>query len=136
MIVRAGAVLLDEAEVLVPVPLHRWRLFRRRYNQAALLAQAVGALAQRPVVVDGLVRSRRTSALGTKGAGERRQELDGAFAVRPRRRVALAGRRVLLVDDVMTSGATAEACTRALLAAGAAQVDVLVAARVPEPGAA
>lgn len=133
MMARAGAALLDAAEVLVPVPLHRWRLFRRRYNQAALLARAVGRRAGKRVLPDALERCRRTAPLGHKTAAERHREVDGAFSVRPRRAGALAGRRVLLVDDVMTSGATAEACARALLAAGAAQVEVLVAARVPDP---
>ncbi len=130
---RAGAVLLREADLLVPVPLHRWRLFHRRYNQAALLAKAVGRIAKRPCVVDALVRLRATASLGEKSAVDRATEVAGAFAVRASRAVRLAGRRVLLVDDVMTSGATANACATVLLAAGATSVDVLAAARVPDP---
>ena len=130
---RAGRDLLARADVLVPVPLHRWRLFRRGFNQAALLAQALRRLGGPPAVLDGLQRTRRTQALGTLSAAARAAEMAGAVAVRPSRRAALAGRRVLLVDDVMTSGATATACTRALLDAGAAHVDVLVATRVPDP---
>lgn len=130
---RAGAVLLREADVLVPVPLHRIRLFRRRYNQAALLARAVGRLAQRPAIADALLRQRATASLGEKSATERAAEVAGAFTVRPSRAHRIAGKRVLLIDDVMTSGATANACASALLAAGAATVDVLVAARVPDP---
>ena len=130
---RAGAVLLRGADLLVPVPLHRWRLFRRRYNQAALLAQALGRITARPVLPDALIRTRPTAALGGKGVEDRRAEVAGAFAVRPRRVERIAGRRVLLVDDVMTSGATADACARALKAAGATGVDVLAAARVPDP---
>ena len=132
-LLRAGAPLLDAAEVLVPVPLHRWRLFARRYNQAALLARALGRLAHRPVLPDALRRLRPTASLGGKSAAERAAELAGAFAVRASRVPRIAGRRVLLIDDVLTSGATANACAEALLAAGARSVDVLAAARVPDP---
>jgi ComF family protein len=130
---RAGAALLREADLLVPVPLHRGRLFRRGYNQAALLAKAVARIAGRPCLPDGLVRLRATAALGEKSAAERAAEVAGAFAVRRSRAARLRGSRVLLVDDVMTSGATANACAAVLLAAGAASVDVLAAARVPDP---
>ncbi len=130
---RAGAALLRDADVLVPVPLHRRRLFERRYNQAALLAKAVGRLAGPPCLPDLLIRQRATQSLGEMTAAERAAEVADAFAVRPRLAADLAGRRVLLVDDVLTSGATANACAAALFAAGAAAVDVLVAARVPDP---
>jgi len=130
---RAGARLLRQADVLVPVPLHRRRLFARRYNQAALLVRGLARAARKPAVLDALVRFRATASLGDKSALERAQEVAGAFAVRPSRIARLAGRRVLLVDDVMTSGATANACALALKAAGAGAVDVLVAARVPDP---
>jgi ComF family protein len=129
----AGAKLLREADVLVPVPLHRRRLFTRRYNQAALLAQSLRRMTGRPAVVDALVRRHATESLGGKSVAERREEVAGAFSVRPRRLRAIKGRRILLIDDVMTSGATAAACSEALLAAGAASVDVLVAVRVPDP---
>ena len=130
---RAGAALLQETELLVPVPLHRARLFHRRYNQAALLAQAVGRIAGRPCLLDALQRHRATASLGEKSATERAAEMTDAIAVRPSRAGAIAGKRVLLIDDVMTSGATANACAGALLSAGASLVDVLVAARVPDP---
>jgi ComF family protein len=130
---RAGAIVLREADLLVPVPLHRMRLFRRRYNQAALLATAVGRIAGRPCSLDALVRHRATVPLGEKSAAERSVELTDAITVRASRVERLAGRNLLLIDDVMTSGATANACAKALLAAGAARVDVLVAARVPDP---
>ena len=133
LMARAGAALLERAEVLVPVPLHRRRLFSRRYNQAALLARGLARVAHRPAVLDGLLRHRATPPLGERNAVERAATVDGAFAVRPARRVAIEGRRVLLIDDVMTSGATANECARVLRAAGAASVDVLVAARVPDP---
>ncbi|MBI0538868.1 ComF family protein [Roseomonas sp. KE2513] len=129
----AGAALLEEAEVLVPVPLHRRRLFTRRYNQAALLALRLGRLAGRRVLPDALERVRSTPSLGPLGAERRRAVLAGAVRSRPRIAPQLAGRRVLLVDDVLTSGATAGACAEALLAAGAARVEVLAVARVADP---
>jgi ComF family protein len=130
---RAGAALVEAAEVIVPVPLHRRRLIFRRYNQAALLARALGRLAGRAVLADALRRTRPTRPLGELGAAARAETVAGAFAVNPARRPRLEGRRVLLVDDVMTSGATCGACCGVLLDAGAAGVDVLVAARVPDP---
>jgi ComF family protein len=133
MMVRAGAALLQRADLLVPVPLHRRRLFQRKYNQAAVLAFAVGRLAGRPVLPDALIRTRRTEPLDEKSPEERAREVAGSLGVRPSRAAKLAGRTILLVDDVMTSGATSNACAAALLEAGAAAVDVLVAARVPDP---
>lgn len=129
----SGAALLRRTELLIPVPLHRQRLVARRYNQAALLAFALGRIAGRPVLADGLCRTRPTVALGDLSAAERAAVLDGAFTVRPSRANRIAQRRILLIDDVMTSGATANACARVLKAAGAASVEVLVAARVPDP---
>jgi ComF family protein len=131
----AGRELLEGAELLVPVPLHYWRLVARRYNQAALLARAIGRISRVPVVPDLLRRVRATPSLGTLGAAERAAVLDGTIAVAPRHRARLADRRVVLIDDVLTSGATANECARVLLAAGAAAVDVLAAARVPLPRA-
>jgi ComF family protein len=134
LMARAGAVLLREAEVLVPVPLHRRRLLSRRYNQAALLARALGRASGLPVAVDALRRVTATAPLGEMSAAARLRTVSGAFAMRPGRAAAVAGRRVLLIDDVLTSGATCGACATVLRAAGAASVDVLVAARVPSPG--
>ena len=130
---RAGAALLARAELVAPVPLHWRRLLARRYNQSALLAARLARQAGLPHAPDLLRRLHRTPPLGTLGAAERASVLEGVFAVSRRGAARIAGRRVLLVDDVMTSGATAEGCARALLAAGAAAVDVLAAARVPDP---
>ncbi len=133
LMARAGAALLRDADLLVPVPLHRRRLIARRYNQAALLARALARASGRRLLVDALRRTRATMPLGELSAAARARLVDGAFAVRENRAGDIIGRRVLLIDDVMTSGATCGACAKALLAAGAAAVDVLVAARVPDP---
>lgn len=130
---RAGAALLNVADLLVPVPLHRWRLFYRRYNQAALLAQGLARLTGIPAAPDALLRRRPTPPLGDKSAAERAAAVSDVFAVRRKRAERLAGQRIVLVDDVMTSGATANACAAVLLNAGAEIVNVLVAARVPDP---
>jgi ComF family protein len=129
----AGRALLARAELLLPVPLHRRRLLARRYNQAALLAGRLSRLSGVPTVPDLLRRRRATPALGEYGAIERAAILEGAFTLSARAAVRVRGRRLLLVDDVLTSGATATACARLLLAAGAAGVDVLAAARVADP---
>jgi ComF family protein len=132
---RAGAELVRDAELIAPVPLHRWRLLRRRYNQAALLALALGRIVGKPCVPDLLARVKPTRSQGGLGRAGRAENVRAAFAVRPKRRDAMQGKRVLLVDDVYTTGATATACARALLRAGAGAVDVLTLARVVRPAA-
>jgi len=124
---RAGAEVLGDADVLVPVPLHRRRLFARRYNQAAVLALALGRVTGLAVAVDALARRHDTPSQGTLGRAARRANVEHAFAVR--RPDAVRDRRVVLVDDVMTSGATADACARVLMHAGAARVGVVTLAR-------
>ncbi len=127
---RAGAELAAEADLIVPVPLHWMRLFARRFNQAALLAQALGRETGLPVVPDLLLRRRRTPSQGRLSVDQRRRNVAGAFAVKGARAPLLADRRVLLIDDVLTTGATAAACARTLRRGGARSVDVLVLARV------
>jgi ComF family protein len=128
--VRAGSDVLSGADLLVPVPLHRWRLAARRYNQAALLALAMGRQSGVPAAPDLMIRHRRTPPQGHLGHSGRRDNVAGAFAVPDRRKPDVEGRRIVLVDDVMTSGATVDECARVLLKAGAAGVDVLTLARV------
>ena len=130
---RAGAPMLSDADLIVPVPLHWTRLVSRRFNQAALLARPLAREAGVAWVPDLLVRRRRTPSQGGLGRRRRRENLRGAFRVRESARSRVAERRVLLVDDVLTTGATAEACARTLLRAGASAVDVLTLARVVRP---
>jgi ComF family protein len=133
LMARAGGRLLRDADLLVPVPLHRLRLFKRRYNQSALLATQLGRLSGRDVLLDALSRGRATRSLDGRSAAERRDEVAGAFAITPGKAALIEGRAILLVDDVMTSGATVSACAEVLLAGGASSVDVLAAVRVPDP---
>jgi ComF family protein len=121
---------LDGEWLAVPVPLHRRRLWRRGFNQSALLARELARLAGASVLVDGLVRRKATPVLGGLGRKARARALSGAIAVNPRRAGRLAGAQVLLVDDVMTSGATSQACIGALKRAGAAKVIIACFARV------
>jgi len=131
--VRAGGELLAKCDLVVPVPLHRRRLFWRRYNQAAVLAQAIAreiGLDYDPLV---LVRQRATPSQGGLNRAQRRRNVRGAFACPPNRADRLGGRRVALIDDVMTTGATVEACARVLKRHGAAEVVVVTLARVVQP---
>jgi ComF family protein len=133
MMGRAGQELLAEADVIIPVPLHRWRLWRRRFNQAAFLSRKLGLGATKPVKTNVLLRTKASrSQVGLKH-DERRKNVAKVFAVAPNGISHIAGRKVLLVDDVLTTGATAGSCADALKKAGAAQVDVLAFALVIEP---
>ena len=127
---RAAGPLLETADVIAPVPLHRFRLLGRRFNQSAEIARALSAATGVRYLPEALVRRRDTPSQAGRSAGGRRRNVAAAFERPPGRRRQVEGRRVLLVDDVMTTGATAEGCARALTAAGADAVYVAVVARV------
>lgn len=116
--------------LIVPVPLHRWRLWARGYNQAALIARELERLGKGRLLVDALERRRRTPSLGGLGARARRKALTGAIALAERHRGAIRGADILLVDDVLTSGATSLACVSALKRGGARSVRIACFARV------
>src|SRR5436305_1774406 len=127
---RAGVELLRDADVLVPVPLHWRRGWSRRYNQSGALACVIERQTGVPVVRDALRRIRPTQQQIGLSRSQRASNVQGAFKVSPDMAHKVQGRRVVLIDDVLTSGATTDACARAVLRARAAQVDVLVFARV------
>jgi ComF family protein len=127
---RAGRELLADADALVPVPLHWRRLWGRRFNQSATLAGAISDMTGVQVLHDALKRVRATPQQVGLSKTQRADNVQGAFRVAPEKKAEVAGRRLVLIDDVLTSGATIDTCARALLRAGAAHVDVLVFARV------
>lgn len=129
---RAGAELLNDADLIVPVPLHWRRGWSRRYNQSGALATVIGKLSQVPIGGEALKRIRPTTQQVGLSRMERAKNVQGAFRVPDSRKAEVKGRRIVLIDDVLTSGATVDACARALLRSGAADVDVLVFARVVE----
>ena len=122
--------ILKTTDYIIPVPLHRWRLLKRRYNQAALLSYALSIRTGKVVLPLALKRYKRTESQGHKSKAERLQNIRGAFGVDRLDAKKLRGKNVLLIDDVMTSGATANECAKVLKDAGAARVDVLTLARV------
>ncbi len=132
----AGEKLLAGNEiVIVPVPLSRWRLFTRRYNQSAILAAEIGKrVPAARVCVDALLRVKNTPSQGHLNRDERVKNLAGAIAINPSRRNAIKGKKAVLIDDVMTTGATANECSRILRKAGASSVSVLTLARVGGSG--
>ena len=134
MMARAGAELLAEADVIAPVPLHRSRLWWRRFNQAMALAGAVSRLSGVPCDPFLLARVKRTRSQVGLSKSQRGENLQGAFRVPADARPRVEGKRILLVDDVVTTGETANACSRALLRGGAETVDVLSFARVVTQG--
>lgn len=127
---RAGGELIADADVVVPVPLHWARFLRRRFNQSAELARWVARHADRPYAPLAIQRVKATRQQVGLGLGERQENVRAAFKVPDKARIDIAGRRVLLVDDVYTTGATVTAVTKVLKRAGAASVDVLTFARV------
>jgi ComF family protein len=127
---RAGAEILAEADLIVPVPLHRFRLMSRRFNQAATLAHSVSQASAVPVDAQALVRTKPTPPQVGLSRPQRAGNVQGAFRLAEEAKPKIFGARIVLVDDVLTSGATANAASRALLRGGAKSVDVLVFARV------
>jgi len=127
---RAGAGFLSDVDVITAVPLHRLRLLRRLYNQAAMLAMALAEETEIPADPMILERVRRTPSQGGLSRRQRRHNVAGAFRVRPGHEACIEGRNVLVIDDVMTTGATVEACARTLKRSGAARIYVLTLARV------
>jgi ComF family protein len=125
---QAGADVLPDTDIIIPVPLHRWRLLRRRYNQAAIIGQALAKETGKTFIADGLIRTRATPTQGHLKAKERAQNVKKAFSLHPRRNVA--GKKILLIDDVYTTGATVRECVKILIKAGATEVNILTLARV------
>ena len=129
----AGTELLADADLVVPVPLSRVRLATRRFNQSAILAREVARLARLPFEPHALQRIKRTPPQVGLTRQQRRENVAGAFGIAAPRRDILAGAKIVLVDDVITTGATVRACARVLKRAGAARVDVLALAMVTDP---
>ena len=133
MMAAAGRELLAECELIIPVPLHRFRLWQRRFNQAAFLALRLSEASGKPCFTDVLLRTQPTRSQVGLDAEARRKNVRRAFLIDTDGRSRIDGKRVLLVDDVRTTGATAAACAETLLKAGASAVDVLSFALVLEP---
>lgn len=129
-LVRAGGEMLAETDIILPVPLHRRRLWQRRFNQSALLAQKLARACGKTYMPEGLVRRRHTLPQKGLSRKERHQNVKNAFAVHPSAQARLTGKAVMLIDDVFTSGATLNECARILKKAGAGKVFVLTVARV------
>ncbi|MGL4439103.1 MAG: ComF family protein [Bosea sp. (in: a-proteobacteria)] len=130
MMALAGRELLADADLIVPVPLHRFRLWRRRFNQASALASVLAKHTGKQVDGHALVRVKRTRSQIGLSRNERQENLQGALRVLADARPRIEGRRILLVDDVLTTGSTANASARALLRAGATAVDLITFTRV------
>lgn len=126
---QVGQDFWADTDYLVPVPLHRWRLFSRRYNQATLLARALSNRVDIPVLTNVLIRKKRTQSQGRKSRQERHKNVKDAFEVQDPRTI-LKGKTVTLIDDVWTTGATLEACTKMLKQSGVDRVYVLTLSRV------
>ena len=127
---QAGRPLLADADAIIPVPLHWRRLWTRRFNQSGALARVISDASGVPFLYNALRRSRATSQQVGLSRSQRATNVQGAFSVPPDGKTQILGKRLILVDDVLTSGATIDHCARALLRAGAANVDALVFARV------
>jgi ComF family protein len=130
---RAGGQILEGADMLIPVPLHKVRLRQRRFNQAALLARALSQLNGIPYQTEILMRSKNTPSQGGQTFAGRKRNVAGAFGLRPQQTELLTGKHVVLIDDVYTTGSTLSACAKTLKRAGAARVDALTFMRVVRP---
>lgn len=126
----AGAEMLKEADAIIPVPLHRWRLLKRRYNQSAIMAHFLSRETKIAVLYEGLVRTRATPTQSYLNFKDRRKNVKRAFAVNEKREGDIKGKTIILMDDVYTTGSTVKECAKALKKAGAAKVHVLTLARV------
>lgn len=129
----AGRDILARADYLVPVPLHRFRILRRRFNQSGLIATYLSQDAKIPTLLDGLKRVRATPIQGYLHAKERKKNVKNAFSVNPKHHDAIRNKHIVLIDDVYTTGATVSECTKVLLKGGAASVNILTLARVVKP---
>lgn len=125
----AGAELIAASDLILPVPLHYWRMVSRRYNQSLLLARILSEHTGLPLLADGLTRTRRTPQQTGLTRAQREKNVKNAFAIPDKHRALIKGKSILLIDDVMTTGATLAACTKTLLKAEAGQVNVLTLAR-------
>jgi len=128
----SGNALITESDCIIPVPLHRIRLFMRRYNQAALLALGLAKLSDKPVIYDLLVRKINTPPQMSLNRNQRLKNVKSAFGINDKYKEKVKGKSVLLIDDVMTTGATIESCAKILKKSGAWRVNVLTLARVVE----
>ena len=130
---RAGDTVLKDADYLVPVPLHRWRILRRRFNQSSLMVQYLSRETGIPYLLDVLKRTRATETQGHLQVNERQKNVRNAFSFNPKYLDVIRNKHIVLIDDVYTTGATITECTKVLLKAGAASVDILTLARVVKP---
>lgn len=126
---RAGQELITDSDIVMPVPLHQIRLIQRRYNQAGIIARFLAKDCSKTLVLGGLERVRSTPPQGFMNATERQKNVRRAFAVSTKHKKAIQGKTILLIDDVLTTGATIEECTQTLMAAGAKAVNVLTLTR-------
>lgn len=130
---RAGTKFLDQTDYIMPVPLHRWRLLRRRFNQAGIMARYLSKDIGVPVILDGVLRQRATVTQGHLQANARKKNVRNAFVVNPKHLETIKGTNIVLIDDVYTTGATVNECTKVLMRAGVASVNILTLARVVKP---
>ena len=130
---QAGSEMLARADYLVPVPLHRWRILRRRFNQSALMAQYLSESTKIPCLLEAVHRKHATVTQGHLQVSERKKNVKNAFALNPKCVEQIRNKHIILIDDVYTTGATITECTKVLLKGGAASVNILTLARVVKP---